>query len=414
MIIMHYFSIIAATVALLAGGASCDRISPDGKDDNPRKTVELNSRSSEFVNQGKSFTYNYIDRINADSKKDYVVSPLSMQFLLGMILNGAQAETAEQISKVLGYGAGETDAVNEYCYAMLRQLPNLDKKTSLALANAIFVDEGYPLKKAYKTSVGKFYNAEIANLDFRNTIPSTKAINDWCSKNTNGLIPSIIDEVSPDMLAYLLNALYFKSQWKDKFDKSATADETFTNESGVKGKVKMMKREKECAYGKADLFQAVRIPYGNGAFSMTVLLPRSGVKVADISAALAKSNGAILDGIFYSCDVDLWLPKFETTFRIKLNDILSDMGMPLAFQKSADFKAMSEYALCLSFVQQDAVIKVDEEGTEAAAISSAGMMKATAVGPQQSVVFHADHPFLYLITENSTGAVLFAGRYSGK
>ncbi|MBR5056582.1 MAG: serpin family protein [Bacteroidales bacterium] len=412
--IMHCYSIVAAVATMLAAGAACDRIAPENEDDNPLKTVELSSRSSDFVREGKTFTFNYIDRINAESQKDYVISPLSMKFLLGMLLNGAQGATATEISNVLGYGAGETDAVNEYCYSMLTQLPKLDKKTSLSLANAIFVDNGYPLKKAYKSAMAKFYNAEIANLDFRDTGPSTKAINDWCSKNTNGLIPKVIDEVSPDMLAYLLNALYFKSQWKDKFDKAATADEYFTDEVGTKGKVKMMKRYKDCAYGKSEKFQAVRIPYGNGAFSMTVLLPRNGVKVAEICDALAKSNGSILDGLFYTCEVDLWLPKFETKFSINLNDILSEMGMPLSFCGEADFRPMSEYALCLSFVQQDAIIKVDEEGTEAAAISSAGMMKNTSVGPQDSAVFHADHTFLYLITENSTGAVLFAGRYSGK
>jgi serpin B len=114
------------------------------------------------------------------------------------------------------------------------------------------------------------------------------------------------------------------------------------------------------------------------------------------------------------CDVDLWLPKFETKYSKKLNDILSDMGMPSAFSAShADFKAMSDAALCLSFVKQDAVIKVDEDGTEAAVVSSAGM-NATSAGPGEHIVFHADHPFLYLITESSTGAILFAGKYSGK
>ena len=113
--------------------------------------------------------------------------------------------------------------------------------------------------------------------------------------------------------------------------------------------------------------------------------------------------------------MDLWLPRFETKFHIKLNDILSEMGMPRAFDDAlADFKAMSDYALCLSFVNQDAVIKVDEEGAEAAVVSSAGMKKETAAAPGDHEVFHADHPFLYLITETSSGAVLFAGRYSEK
>ena len=173
----------------------------------------------------------------------------------------------------------------------------------------------------------------------------------------------------------------------------------------------MMKIEDDFYYQDNDLFRAVSLPYGNGAFSMTVLLPQPKHTVADITASLRKTNGHFS---MFPCEVDLWLPRFETKFHINLNDILSEMGMPSAFSGAADFKAMSDYAGRLSFVQQDAVIKVDEEGSEAAVISSAGIEKATAVGPGSFVVFHADHPFLYLITEASTGAVLFAGRYGSK
>ena len=147
---------------------------------------------------------------------------------------------------------------------------------------------------------------------------------------------------------------------------------------------------------------------------MLVILPQGGKTLADVTSDLrtADWNGFLQQMV--TCDVDLWLPKFETKYSKKLNDILSDMGMPSAFSSiAADFKAMSDDALCLSFVKQDAVIKVDEEGTETAVVSSAGMM-ATSAGPGEHIVFHADHPFLYLITESSTGAILFAGRYGGE
>ena len=174
-------------------------------------------------------------------------------------------------------------------------------------------------------------------------------------------------------------------------------------------------RQKSYNYTENDVFKAVTIPYGNGVYSMTVLLPVGSHKVADICAFLKKTSWDGLRRKMDQCEVDLWLPKFETKYHIKLNDILSDMGMPRAFDEAlADFKAMSDFALCLSFVQQDAVIKVDEEGTEAAAVSSAGMMKETAYMPGDRVVLHADHPFLYLISESSSGAVLFAGRFAGK
>ncbi len=411
---MKRFELIIAVAAISVSCICCGKIG-GGNGNNPYKKLDLTTKSAEFLQKGNDFTFEFIRRVDAAAEKDYIISPLSMQFLLGMILDGAQGETSAEICNVLGYGAGETEAVNEYALSLLRQLPKLDKKTKISIANAIFVDDGWPLLDSYKGTVGKFYEAEVSNLDFQNGPASLKEINGWCSDHTNKLIPKVLDEVDPNMLAYLLNALYFKSQWKEKFHKAATSEETFTPEVGAKRKVDMMKQEKEHQYAENDFFQAVRLRYGNGAFSMVVLLPREGHKVSDIPGYLLKTDWQAFLRTMIPCEVDLWLPKFESKYHIKLNDILSDMGMPRSFDpEKADFKAMSDYALCLSFVQQDALIKVDEEGTEAAAVSVGGMVKDMAVAPGDHVVFHADHPFLYLITESSTGAVLFAGRYSGR
>ena len=397
----------AAAIALVA--ASCNP-----SVNNPYKALEIPTKATEFVEKGHDFSLEFVDRINAAEKKDYIVSPLSMQFLLGMILNGAQGATADEICDVLGYGAGEIEDVNQFCQSMLEQLPKLDKQTTLSIANAIFVDDGWPLLDSYKSIVGKAYNARLSNLDFSKGAASAKVINRWCSDQTHGMIDKVLETTDPAMLCYLLNALYFKSQWKEKFNKSNTAEETFTDEAGNKSTVKMMKQNESFSYQHNDVFKIVRMPYGNGAFSMVALLPQEGKTIADALDEIKESGWRETLRSMVHCDVDLWLPRFETKYHIDLNDILSDMGMPTSFTNSADFKAMSQHALKLSFVQQDAVIKVDEEGTEAAAISMAGMMKVTAAEPGERVVFHADHPFLYFITEASTGAILFAGRYSNK
>lgn len=401
--------LLAVSILPLCGCSTQKQPQPD----EPAKPLDLTTKSQEFIRLGNNFSFAFLDRVQAEAKTDYVISPLSLQILLGMILDGAQGETEAQICKVLGYGAGETEAVNLFCKSMLQQLPAMDPKTTLKMANAIFVDEGWPLKKSYMDDVKQYYSAEIANLPFSDNQTSLARINGWCSDHTNQLIPKILDSVDPNMLAYLLNALYFKSQWAHQFPKAATGKEVFTDESGGQGGAQMMRLNESFAYTETKVFQAVKLPYGNGAFSMTVLLPKKGSKVSDVTAALTKTDWNELRADMVSCTVDLWLPKFETTFHIHLNELLSAMGMPAAFDaEKAEFKGMSEYALYLSFVQQDAVIKVDEEGAEAAAISSAGMMKETAFIPDDQVVFHADHPFIYLITENSSGAVLFAGRFS--
>ena len=408
---MKQFGLWAAVAALMISGMSCDKI--DDPANNPYKPLDLTTRSAEFARQGNTFAFNFLDRINTAEEGDYIISPLSMQFLLGMLLDGARGETADEICDVLGYGAGEVDAVNEYCLSMLEQLPSLDKKTKLSIANAIFVNDKYPLLATYKSTVGQFYQAEVANLDFSDAAGSLKKMNGWCSKKTNGLIPKVLDDVSRDMLAFLFNAMYFKGEWKEKFSKGNTGDETFTTEDGAKKKVRMMKIEKNFAYQDNDDFRVVRLPYGNGAFCMLVILPQAGKTTADVASALKSCDWDTFVHSMVSCHVDLWLPKFETRYSKKLNDILSEMGMPSSFSKSkADFLAMSDYALCLDFVKQDAFIKVDEEGTEAAVVSSAGMLAGSA-NLGEHVVFHADRPFLYLIAESSSGAILFAGKFSG-
>ena len=413
---MKKMLLYCASAILLAALGACTPSSVQEKD-NPYKPLSLTTKQADFVDSGNSFSFNLLKKVEASSDKDFVISPLSLQFLLGMILDGAKGATADEICNVLGYGSGEVAQVNEYCLSMLSQLPELDRQTKLHIANAIYVDDGWPLLDSYKSDVSRYYKAAVANLDFSKTKQSAATINKWCSDNTEGLIKKVLEETSPDMLAYLLNALYFKSQWADKFDKGLSAEEDFNNPAlGKTVKVKMMKAERSMDYFSTKTFQAVRLPYGNGAFSMTVIRPKDGYAVPDVTAELAASDWNLLKNSFYGALVNLWLPRFETTFSIKLNDILSDMGMPSSFDGvTADFSAMSPYALCLSFVRQDAVIKVDEEGTEAAAVSSAGMMKNTSVGtPELPVTFHADKPFIYLITEKSTGAILFAGRYSGK
>ena len=413
---MNKLLVLLASVLCMGGFTSCDREPAPGAEDNPYKKLTLDTRQAGYISEGASFSLSFLNEVEKCSDKDYVISPLSLQFLLGMILDGARGETADQICNLLGYGAGEIKEVNEYCRTMLDQLPKLDKCTKLALANAIIVDDGWPLLDSYKKDVTKYYDAEVSNLDFSKTKESAAAINKWCSDHTEGLIPKILDETDPNMLAYLLNALYFKSMWSTPFVKSLSAKEDFTYANGTVGKVKMMKAERETGYMSNAFCSGVKLPYGNGAYSMMVLRPAEGKDASDVTAWLVTNSWDKVRGSFREHTVNLWLPSFETKYNIKLNDILSTLGMPDAFNPAkADFRNMSEYALCLSFVKQDAIIKVDEEGTEAAAISSAGMYKNTSVAvPEPPVVFHADKPFIYLITENSTGAILFAGRYSGK
>ena len=386
-----------------------------GAQSNDRKRIELNEAEQAYAAAGNDFAFRFLKQVDACEKGNWFVSPVSLQYLLGLVLDGAEGATADEICQTLGYPAGQSEAVDAYCRKMLTELPDLDKQTKLTLANAIFFNDKMEIRAPYKKRVEKFYDAEVESLDFYQKQKSLKVINGWCNKQTNGLIPAVLNDVTPDMFAYLLNALYFKGTWMYPFNKKYTREQTFTLESGEKKELKMMQKERKYGYGENDIFQRVTLPYGNGAYSMIVLLPKKGHTVADVIAAVNGENwNDIRSKWSYSTLINVWLPPFESKFHIKLNDILCDMGMPRSFGPAAQFKPMSPDALWLSFVQQDAVIKVDEEGTEAAAITSAGMVGATAVPePPRVINFHCDHPFLYLIAENSTGAVLFAGKFTG-
>lgn len=365
---------------------------------------------------GNDFAFRFLQQIDLNGEGDWFVSPMSLQFLLSVVLNGAQHETADEIARTLGFDSAQLDDINAFSRAMLNQLPKLDPATKLTIGNAVFVNQIYPIEKKYKNLVEKYYDAEVQNLDFTKNDASLRAINGWCNKKTNGLIPSVLEKVDPAMFAYLLNALYFKGSWTYPFGKSSTKERPFHLSSGQEKKVWMMEKERKFMYGENDLCQRVCLPYGSGAYAMYVLLPKEGHTVTEVLASLDAASWKELRSRMDDDDkVNLWLPRFETKYHVQLKDILIDMGMPRSFAPGADFKAMSFNADYLAFVQQDAIIKVDEEGSEAAAVTTAGMLGATAVPtPPRVIDFHADHPFLYLIVERSTGAILFAGQYTGE
>ena len=254
--VMKRTALLAAV--LILAGASCGKVSyeddvenPDTEvddsdqnaeipDDNPLKKLDLNTRSEAFVQQGKSFAFDFIRRVNEVQEESFIVSPLSMQFLLGMVLDGAQGETADEICRVLGYEAGDSQAADEFASTLLEQLPALDKLTTLSIGNAVFANQSYPILDSYRSRVSQYYDAELSNLDFTDIGLATNQINDWCSDRTNGLIPKVLDRVDPAVLAYLMNALYFKDAWETEFGKGLTEEGDFHTREGKKKKKEFM------------------------------------------------------------------------------------------------------------------------------------------------------------------------------
>ena len=312
----------------------------------------------------------------------------------------------EEINRTLGFGEAGADAINSFCQKMLADANTLDEKTKALIANTIFVNEGqgYQLQNGFIEKAYEFYNAQPQNRDF-NDGQTMDVINQWASDHTEGLIPTVLDKqtFNPWAVSYLLNAIYFKGEWTTPFDVAHTKDEAF----GGGPVVPMMhKAETRLIYEENDLYQAVNLPYGNGAYNMRIFLPRVGKTISDVLDAL---NGSNWHGRGYMHDVDLKLPRFETNSQIELVDVMSALGMPTAFTVYAEFPSFCNVPVYIGNMCQVAIIKLDEQGTEAAAVT---VIDGASSVPDYAV-FHANRPFLYIISEQSTGAIFFIGQYTG-
>lgn len=394
--------------------------------------ITLTEEQQVFAHDNNQFTLNFLKTVSeADrSGKSFIYSPLSITYVLGMVNDAATGLTQQELEQTLGFHKGGIKAVNDYCKKLIEGLPKADKDVTLDIANAIFVNQKYTLIPQFEQDMKDYYNAKAAALDFSS--PQTLGkINGWCNDRTKGMIPEILDEVNPDMVSYLLNAIYFKADWASKFDTNNTKNETFTTETSTTT-LPMMHQNVLISYLKTNTYSAVILPYGSGLWNMTVLLPEEGVTTDDLIKEVAQSSVLNNPGwcetggnVFQGYQVDLKLPRFETTSDTdKLNvdkglvGLMKNMGIKLVFDSDfAEIPNMCDNSnLYISMMRQKAKIMVNEEGSEAAAVTVAGGNCTTSLGPAEypKATFHANRPFVYVIQERSSGVILFAGKFTGK
>ena len=384
---------------------SCKDFHFSASDFEAPKEIELAEGEQELINSNNDFAFNLFRKARGEKSK--ILSPLSVTFALGMLNNSAEGQTLQEINQTLGFGEAGADAINAFCQKMLKESNTLDEKTKALIANTIFVNEGcgYHLQEGFVDKVNTYYDAQPQNRDFYDG-ETMDVINQWASDHTMGMIPTVLDSLTfdPTAVSYLLNALYFKGIWSSPFRKENTQDEPF----GGGDEVPMMHMEKSIGYAENDLYQAVRLPYGNGAYRMDIFLPREDKTVGEVLETL---NGSNWQPKYQYTVLDLKLPRFETSTQQGLVDVMSELGMPKAFTLFAEFPYFCNYPCYISNMFQVTKIKLDEEGTEAAAVTVIG---ETASGiPPQPVPFHANRPFLYIISEQSTSAIFFIGQYTG-
>ncbi len=384
---------------------------PITSEDNQRQDIILNSAQTEMVNESNDFAFNLFRQVS--SEKSEIVSPISITYALGMLNNGAAGETQAQINKVLGFSTTDADGINEFCKKMLAEAPKLDKQTKVMIANNIYFnsDKGYELKPDFVSKAKLYYEADVENRSFTDG-QTMNAINQWANDHTEKMINKVLDESSfdPDAVSYLLNAIYFKGSWSEKFETSATTDETFHGYTAEKT-VPMMYQNNTFKYTETDDCQALRLSYGNKAYSMTILLPKEGKNIGDVLTTLTAKTWNTYQ-MMDDAIVDVKLPRFESKSDIRLNKIMATLGMPNAFNANlAEFPNFcSADDTYIGLMKQVAKINLNEEGTEAAAVTVIGLKNEAATAP---IFFNATRPFLYVISEQSTGAIFFIGQYMG-
>jgi serine protease inhibitor len=360
------------------------------------------------------FGFRLLRALARDPKQNTIISPLGVATLFAMAYNGAAGATKTEMAKTLGLGSLSDDDINRANYYLMQILAKADPAVQPEIANAVWVQKDYPLNPDFRTVCQSFYGARAANLDFVGD-PKGAAlkINSWVDKYTHHRIPVLIKEVDSNTRLMLTDAVHFKGGWTSKFRKSETQPRPFHLLSGESRDTAMMEETMDFRYLENKDFQAIRLPYGNGRYAMYVFLPRKTAGLPDFLNSLDQKHWKQWTRQFAPRATKIVLPKFETTYRGQLNDALNEMGMKLAFDGSrADFsriplKPTPGNALYISKVEHKTWVKVDEEGTEAAAATSIEFELLAAIGT--SNVMKVDHPFFFAVAEQQSGALLFAG-----
>ena len=378
--------------------------------ENQPKQIKLTEEEQQMVQSNNDFAFRLFRQARTNDSQ--ILSPLSITVDLGMLNNGADGITREEINAVLaGSDISSADVINSFCRKLLNETATLDEKTRVAIANNIYVNTRMDcqLLPAFIEMANQYYDATPESRDFSDG-KTRDVMNQWGSDHTEGMIKEAIkeEEFNEDAMSYLLNALYFKGEWTHKFDAAQTRRYQF--DEGKK-EVQMMHQQSEFSYAKNNIYQSIVLPYGNKAYQMTVFLPCYGYTISDV---LNELNGKNWQQAGYDTyNVNLMLPKFETSTDMRLEDVMKALGMPNAFEGGYGFNQFCNENVIIGMMKQVAKIKLDEEGTEASAVTVIEMDKNMISEPRYAE-FIADRPFLYVISERSTGAIFFIGQYMGE
>jgi serine protease inhibitor len=396
--------------ALLAPGCGDGTTSPEGYVPRDLTAAEQQVVQSENV-FGLSLFRTVADAAAPD--ENVFVSPFSVSMALGMTANGAAGTTLQAMLNTLGFSGLGMHDVNASYLGLMDLLPGLDPDVAFNVANSIWYRQGYSFNQSFFDTCTAYFDAAVREIDF-DGMSAVDTINAWVSEKTRGKIEEILEPpIGGDVVMYLINAIYFLANWEYEFDPALTEEAPFYLPDGSTVSVSLMRQPAEdeesvyMCYSNSS-FQAVDLPYGNGLYSMTVLLPRPGVDIDSLIGEFSPENWETYMAGFEEKEGRIFLPKFEIECKYLLNNALISMGMGIAFDWSlADFTGMRpEGGLWISRVIHKTYVKVDEEGTEAAAVTVVEMIETEF----NSFEMRVDRPFIFAIRESHSGTILFMGK----
>lgn len=380
--------------------------------------IELTEEQKALIQTNNDFSFNLFRSVEqlAEKKQSNALSPISVTYVMSMLNDGASGKTAQEITSVLGFKNSDAATVNQLCKAMIEGIPMVDPTVSLTMANYIAARKDVVLEDLFQKDMETYYHAETASLDFSSP-EAKKTINDWCSRQTDGKITEMIEELDNSMLLILLNAVNFKATWTENFDPKDTKTEDFINSDNSICQLPLMHRNAIIRYQSNDTYSSIYLPYGGkeAKWAMTVLLPNESKTIEDIINSLTATGWNKSNKQWRPAIVDIKMPRFKTFSSNHLGKAISQLGASSVFDPtSANFSKMSSNykQLFVSDMLQKAAIEVNEQGTELVAVT-AEVMASTNL-PEGPYDFHANRPFVYVIQEASSGAIFFIGSFRGE
>ena len=390
-------------------------VAPDEEPEpRPRPVVTVSESEQQLVEADNAFGLKLFQELSeGEPDANLFISPLSVSMALGMTLNGAAGDTRADMEKTLELAGLSMDEINASYRALIDLFTTLDERVVFEIANSIWYRESFTVEQDFLDLNTAYFDAAVRALDF-NSADAPDIINAWVDENTHGKIKKIVEGgIDPLTAMYLINAIYFKGDWTYQFEEDLTQDDTFTRADGSTTPVRMMNMPGATVlYTQQPDFQAVDLPYGDSLFSMTLFLPRRDLPLDAFVAGLDAATWNERIAHLAPAELELLqMPKFKLEYEVSLKEALSALGMDGAFDPSrADFSGINpqQRDLHISDVRHKTFVEVNEEGTEAAAVTSV-VIDVTSVG-EPSITMRIDRPFVFAIREHATGSILFIGQ----